>query len=119
MHGGLPHRPGYAVVPELEPGAVRRAIALRGIRSRRDRRLGDRFYGSLVAELAPGSATFRSPGIRGPRRASSPPRRMSEPTLHREMAGSTRVGSRSVRGVLSVPVAGPGCGEQPTGRSYS
>jgi hypothetical protein len=30
MRGGLPHRPGYAVVPQLEPGAVRRAIALRG-----------------------------------------------------------------------------------------
>jgi hypothetical protein len=30
MRGGLPHRPGYAVVPELEPGAVRRAMALRG-----------------------------------------------------------------------------------------
>ena len=32
MHGGLPHRPGYAVVPQLEPGAVRRAIALRAER---------------------------------------------------------------------------------------
>ncbi len=30
MHGGLPHRPGYAVVPQLKPGVVRRAIALRG-----------------------------------------------------------------------------------------
>ena len=30
MRSGLPHRPGYAVVPQLEPGAVRRAIALRG-----------------------------------------------------------------------------------------
>ena len=35
MHGGLPHRPGYAVVPQLKPGVVRRAIALRGTRSRR------------------------------------------------------------------------------------
>ena len=31
MHGGLPHRPGYAVVPQLEPGGTRHAIALRGI----------------------------------------------------------------------------------------
>ena len=23
MHSGLPHRPGYAVVPQLEPGAFR------------------------------------------------------------------------------------------------
>jgi hypothetical protein len=30
MHGGLPHRPGYAVVPQFKPGVVRRAIALRG-----------------------------------------------------------------------------------------
>ena len=33
MRGGLPHRPGYAVVPQLEPGAVRRAMALRGMGS--------------------------------------------------------------------------------------
>jgi hypothetical protein len=33
MRGGLPHRPGYAVIPKLEPGAVRRAMALRGMRS--------------------------------------------------------------------------------------
>ena len=35
MRSGLPHRPGYAVVPQLEPGAVRRAIALRGKEWRR------------------------------------------------------------------------------------
>jgi hypothetical protein len=30
MHGGLPHRPGNAVVPQFKPGVARRAIALRG-----------------------------------------------------------------------------------------
>ena len=33
MHGGLPYRPGYAAVPQLEPGAVRHAIDLRGMGS--------------------------------------------------------------------------------------
>ena len=36
MRGGLPHRPGYAVVPQLEPGAGRRAMALRGEERRRN-----------------------------------------------------------------------------------
>ena len=48
MRGGLPHRPGYAVVPELEPGAVPRAMALRGEQWRRSGDLRpprrDRFY---------------------------------------------------------------------------
>ena len=43
IHGGLPHRPGYAVVPQLEPGAVRRAIALRGKESRDAGERHDRF----------------------------------------------------------------------------
>jgi hypothetical protein len=43
MRGGLPHRPGYAVVPQLEPGAVRRAMALRGKESRDVRHRDDGF----------------------------------------------------------------------------
>jgi len=36
MHAAILHRPGYAVVPQLEPGAVRLALAMRG-NQRRDR----------------------------------------------------------------------------------
>ena len=43
MHGGLPHRPGYAVVPQLEPGVTRHAIALRGKESRDADDRDDRF----------------------------------------------------------------------------
>ena len=60
MHGGLAHRPGDAVVPQLEPGAVRLAIALRGMGSRRDRGCGDRFDPHLAAEPAPAPATNRT-----------------------------------------------------------
>ena len=52
MRGGLPHRPGYAVIPGLEAGAVRRATALRGMRS---------CHGSAPDEsFRPGTSRFRS-----------------------------------------------------------
>ena len=64
MHGGLSHRPGYAVVPQLELGAVRRAIALRGKESCGDRRCGGRFDARLAADLTAASATEHTPAAR-------------------------------------------------------
>ena len=71
MRGGLPHRPGYAVVPQLEPGAVRRAMALRGKEWRRGadprplRR--DRFETAALTEhvIAPPTGAITPPESRG------------------------------------------------------
>ena len=62
MHGGLPHRPGYAVVPQLEPGVTRHTIALRGLRSRRTRSRDDRFDAGADVRLALVRATERESG---------------------------------------------------------
>ncbi len=57
MHRGLPHRPGYAVVPQLEPGAVRRAIALRGIGSCRGGEPDDSFRSATTRPRSSALAT--------------------------------------------------------------
>jgi hypothetical protein len=72
MRGGLPHRPGYAVVPQLEPGAVRRAMALRGKewRESEDGRplwRRDRFETAALTEhvIAPPTGAITPPESRG------------------------------------------------------
>ena len=57
------------------PASADRAIASRGIRSRRAHPWGDRFDGRGPCGPSAASATFRSPGIGGPATASSPRRR--------------------------------------------
>jgi len=59
VHGGLPHRPGYAVVPQFEPGVVRRAVALRGMRSRRGREPDESFRSGTSRPRSCALARFR------------------------------------------------------------